>query len=310
MRNMSARLGIVTLLVGVAAQVAGIAGPRVAYADDPIFVDWTSLLPSMSDTYNPNSANECVAGKYTCVDKTIREMDRRFDPLATSCSHQAVFALSYLRTTETYRDTVNADNNFFVDTPFVNHEDAVFAKYYFQAYDNWAAGNRTAVPAAWNTAFDAAAGEQVSGSGNLFLGMNAHVNRDLPFVLAAIGIAFPDGTSRKPDHDKVNQFLNAVLDPLLGEEAARFDPAMDDAAGPLLLGYTSSFQVLAAWREMAWRNAERLVAAPDAASRASVAASIESYAATVAQSIKTAFAYTWPASSPASRDGWCAMNHG
>jgi len=91
----------------------------------------------------------------------------------------------------------------------------------------------------------------------VFLGMNAHVNRDLPFVLASIGLTFPDGTSRKADHDKVNQFLNDVLDPLLAEEVARFDASPDDARAPTLLGYTSSFQMLAAWRETAWRNAER-----------------------------------------------------
>jgi hypothetical protein len=311
-RGLQLRIGRRLLVMGLLAALltggAQLGGIGVASADDPVFVDWTSVLPSLSDAFDATSANDCVSGKPTCLAKTIREMQRRFDPLGQACSHNAVFALAYLRTTQTYgwaRDQAG----FFVDTPFVNHEDAVFAKYYFDAYDDWAAGRRATVPEAWLMAFDAAAGKRVSGSGNLFLGMSAHVNRDLPFVLAAIGLRFPDGTSRKPDHDKVNQFLNAVIDPLLAEEAARFDAAADDARDPLLFGYTSTFQLLAAWRETAWRNAERLVAAPDAASRAEVAQSIESYAAGVAQVLTAADAYNPPLTTSAERDGFCSTHN-
>jgi hypothetical protein len=135
--------------------------------------------------------------------------------------------------------------------------------------------------------------------------MNAHVNRDLPFVLAAIGLTKPDGSSRKADHDKVNEFLNAVLDPLLAEEAARFDEAADDSRDPLLLGYTTTFQLLAAWRESAWRNAERLVSAPTPAARAQVAQSIEDYAAGVAVTLRTGTSYRPPSTTRVARDAHC-----
>jgi len=298
------------ILVALVTTTTGvITGMPVAHADDPTFLDWTSVLPSFTDAFDPNSDNDCVAGKPTCIDKTIREMQRRFDPIAQACNHNAVFSLAYLRTTQTYK-WARDQEGFFVDTPYVNHEDAVFAKYYFDAYDNWAAGNRASVPQAWLIAFDAAANKQVSGSGNLFLGMSAHVNRDLPFVLAAIGLTFPDGTSRKVDHDKVNQFLNAVIDPLLAEEAARFDSSTDDARDPMLLGYTSTFQLLAAWRESAWRNAERLVNAPDAASRAQVAQSIEDYATGIQLTLKAAEAYAPPLTTTTARNTFCAAHNG
>jgi hypothetical protein len=192
----------------------------------------------------------------------------------------------------------------------VNHEDAVFAKYYFDAYDAWAdTSPSTATPGAWKIAFDAARDRKVSGSGNLFLGMNAHVNRDLPFVLAAIGLVAPDGSRRKPDHDQVNVFLNRVIDPLLTEAAARFDPSMDDAgAVPMNLGYTSTFQMLAAWREGAWRNAEALVNAPNAAARELVAQSIESSATLIARTLEAGTAYVAPLQTSASRDAYCMAN--
>ncbi|MCU1487144.1 MAG: hypothetical protein JWN67_3890 [Actinomycetia bacterium] len=301
--------GVRSIALAVAAAlVAGLlALAAPAHADEPLFVDWTSLLPSLTNTYEPSSANDCSAGRSSCVGKTIREMQRRFDPLAHACNPNAVFALAYLRTTQTY-EWARDQQGFFDDTPFVNHEDAVFARYYFDAYDDWAAGRRGEVPQAWLTALDAGAGHQVSGVGGLFLGMSAHVNRDLPYVLADIGLTYPDGSSRKADHDKVNQFLNAVLDPLLAEEAARFDPAVDDAHDPLLLGYTTMFQLLAVWREAAWRNAERLVSAPTPAARAQVAQSIEDYAAGMATTIKLATSYVWPLTTSASQDAYCSTH--
>lgn len=299
-------------IVVAGSLLAGIAGTGVATpvgATDPLFLDWSSLLPSLTDTYVASSENDCVSGKPNCLDVTIKEMERRFSPLAQACDHNAVFALAYLRTTQTY-GWARDQEGFFADTPFVNHEDAVFARYYFDAYDDWAAGRRSEVPKAWLTAFDAAAGHKVSGVGNVFLGMNAHVNRDLPFVLAAIGLTAPDGSSRKPDHDKVNQFLNAVINPLLAEEAARFDAGADDLADPLLLGYTTTFQMLAAWREMAWRNAERLVSAPDDSARTQVAQSIENYADVTAQTIKLATSYIWPLTTSKARDTYCTTHNG
>ena len=298
-----ARRAAVAVLV--LATLAG--GAPGAAADEPTFVDWSSLLPSLTTGYEPSSENDCVAGRDACLRHTIREMERRFRPLAEACDHNAVFALAYLRTTQTYGWARDQDG-FFADTPFVNHEDAVFARYYFDAFDDWEAGRRGEVPEAWRVAFDAAAGRKVNGTGNLFLGMNAHVNRDLPYVLAGIGLAFPDGSSRKADHDKVNEFLNAVLDPLLAEVGARFDPAADDARDPFLLGYTSAFQLLAAWREAAWRNAERLVQADSPTARALVEASIESYAATTARSIQLATGYVPLLTSSAGRDAHCLAN--
>ena len=127
------------------------------------------------------------------MDGVVTEMTNRFGDLANSCDHDAVFALVYLRTTEEYRRTVAADPLFFADTAYVNREDAVFADDYFEAYDGWHAGAGTA-PQAWAIAFEAAERREVSGGGNILLGMNAHINRDLPFALASMGLVHADGS--------------------------------------------------------------------------------------------------------------------
>jgi hypothetical protein len=235
-------------------------------------------------------------------------MQRRFDPLADSCDHDSIFALAYLRTTEEYRRTIE-DPTFFEDTAFVNHEDVVFARYYFDAFDAWHHGrHEEAVPPAWAIAFRAADDRAVTASGNLQLGINAHVQRDLPFVLAAIGLVKPDGSSRKTDHNRVNRFLNRVTDDLYAEIARRFDPTIDDLNLPTTIDEAALLQIIVGWRELAWRNAERLVSARSDWARASVAASIESLAATEADLLRLTFGYGLLGSS-ASRDAFC-MAHG
>jgi hypothetical protein len=293
----------------VCLAIAALAlAPAAARADDPPFVGWTDLLPGLTTEFQPSSENACNSGRTRCVDAIIREMGRRLDPLARTCNHDAVFSLGYLRTTEELRRAI-ADPAFFTDTPFVNHEAAVFARFYFDAYDNWHAGRRAEVPPAWAIAFQAAADRSVTGEGNLTLGISAHIQRDLPFVLAGIGLVKPDGSSRKPDHDRVNVFLNRVADDLYPEIARRFDPTIDDHDLPGPVDDTTVFQIIPTWREIAWRNAERLVSAPTPQARADVAASIESYAASQAQTIRLGFAYG-PLRNSAARDAYCAVNHG
>lgn len=63
----------------------------------------------------------------------IKKMERRYKPLAKRYDHDALFALSYLRTTETFLQTLNEIG--YDDQAAVIREDALFARYYFRAYD-------------------------------------------------------------------------------------------------------------------------------------------------------------------------------
>ena len=292
-------------LVALAALAFALALPAVASAEDAPFVGWSALLPGLSFPYDPSSPDDCSAGRVQCVDKTIREMTRRFDALA--CDHNAIFSLTYLRVTEEYRRTV--EGPFFDDTPFVNYEDGLFAHYYFAAFDAWAAGRIDQVPPAWRVAFNTAKARAVSATGDLLLGINAHVQRDLPLVLYSIGLARPDGTSRKADHDRVNIILNRVTDEIIAEIARRFDPTADDTDLPTSLDGAALFQLLAAWREKAWRNAELLAAAPTPAARELVVAAIERDAAMEARAIVVSTAYPPLIGGSAARDAFCGVHH-
>ena len=302
---MTARRLLRSSLIAVA--VCLVAFVPQAHADTTLYTPWSSMLPGWNDQYAPGSDNDCAAGRPSCLTVTLNEQLHIFTPNAQSCSHLAVFPLAYVRMTQTYGWT-RAQAGYYHDVPYMNHMDAVFAKYYTDAYYHWTGGTRTAVPQSWLYAFDAAQNKTVTGAGDLFLGMNAHINRDLPFVLYASGLVEADGSSGKSDYDAVEQWLNDDTAPLLAEAAQRFDPTIDDGTNPLVDYLT--FQMVSSWRENAWRNAEALASAPDATARALVAANIENNANTIAQGMLQSFAVNPLTGGNATRDAYCAVHNG
>jgi hypothetical protein len=295
-----------TVLLAAALALAGV--PAVASADllpiDPV-TEWETILPGLSPGYDPNDPNICKSGRPQCIDAVVWEMTRRYKPLASSCSHNALFSLLYLEVTKEVGRAVRTAGAF-DDARFITHEDAVFASYYFKAFDAFNRGDVVNTPGAWSVAFQAAKDHQVQGIGNLLLGMNAHINRDLPFVLYSIGLTAPDGTSRKPDHDRINTVLYQAYDPAIAAGARRFDPALSQYTGPN--SKDSGIQSVIAWREQAWRNAERLAWARSDLERAQITQQIEMAATLEAEAIKTAYAYP-PGQSSAARDAHCAVHY-
>ncbi|MDT3445914.1 MULTISPECIES: DUF5995 family protein [unclassified Pseudofrankia] len=290
----------------MAATAALGGGP--ARADTPVELTGVpAYRPSLSAWYTPGQIDHCLGGNPDCVPVTVARMDAILSQLAASCDHRAPFTLAYLRTTQQYQQAT-VTPGFFQDPAFVNVEDVFFASYFFSAYDDWNAGNTPAVPRAWQVAFSAARNGSVSGLGDILLGMNGHINRDLPYVLAGLGLVAPDGTSRHEDHERVNIFLNQVAESMLDEAAARFDPTINDLKSPYGITYAVFMQIIAGWREAAWINAWRLVSASTPGQRALVEASIEQTAAVIAVTLRTAFLYLPPQT--AFRDSYCASHHG
>lgn len=296
------------LLAAVAAALLAVPVASAPAQGDAVFVGWTAYLPGWTDEFIPTSENDCVAGRPTCLKATLKELSRINDANISTCSHNAVFSLAYLRMTQTYGWTREIPG-YYQDVPFANHQDAVFAKYYTDAFTNWSNGNRAAVPESWLIAFDAARDKKVTASGDLLLGMNAHINRDLAFVVAGVGTVAPDGSSRKPDYDKVEEWLATAAAPMSAESAARLDPTMDDSNESTGLVNGGVMQVVSLWRENAWRNAERLIMASTPAERAAVAASIEAQANTIAHNILATNSYT-PFNTTVARDQYCSVHNG
>jgi hypothetical protein len=243
----------------------------------------------------------CRRPSVRCVHRVVRRMTRRWRPLDRGCDHRAVFALTNLRTTEGLLRTLRRDRGYFQDFDYIVWEDVLFASYYFRAYDRYER-RRGFVPDAWRIAFDANRKGDANAGQDVLLGMNAHIQRDLPFVLARLGLRTAAGASRKPDHDKVNRILTRVLDPIQDELARRYDRFMGFSdAEPSPVDELSVLELLKSWREGAWRNAERLANAPSPAARELVKLSIEENARDWGRSIAAGGQPGYRSE----RDAWC-----
>lgn len=302
MQNLIAGLALSTACALLVAPAAPAQDPGPAYSD------WNPSQIGFPSNASASPRANCVHVSGHCIDRTIAEMYRRFNTVVPTCDDNDVFSLTYIRVTEDIRNAV--DDGFYPDEGWLNRQDAMFARTYFLAYDNYLAGRTELVPPAWRIAFDAGRDGSVKGIGNLLLSMNAHVNRDFPFILYHVGLADPQGRSYKEQHDSYNARLRALYRPLIDELSYRFDDSIDDYDVP---GTTADddalFDVLVAWRETAWQNAKRLAEAGSDAERRQVAASIEDYAVGQAEMIYAGSAYG-PGEGTEARDARCAANGG
>jgi hypothetical protein len=264
---------------------------------------WQAVITGMPAVADPLSTNICGNGSQACIDAVVAEMNRRFDTLDARCSHEAPFALIYLEVT---RGVGAQGAQRFRNQAYLNHLDAVFANLYFTAYDNWQSGHGERVPEAWRIAFGAADRGTVSVLGDILLGMNAHISRDLPFALARTGLRGPDGQSAEGDFNRVNGLLGSVTPATLEEEAKRYDPTLTASALAPARQYPMNLeQLLATWRSDSWRDAQRLLAARTPAQRAAVAQSIERGAAGRARLIAALTSNLVTGPSTAVRDAYC-----
>ena len=285
------------ICVGLMVALAGVTGIRPALAAP----SWSQIMKTFKAGWDPDSDNVCVRGDITCVEAVVAEMKRRNKLLMDRCDHNAVFSLLYLRTTQEYLRTVKNNPSYFNNTPFVNHEDALFALYYFRAYDDYHAGRMSKVPSAWKIAFDSAKEKSTTGGGDLLLGVSAHINRDLPYVLDDIDA--PGQPNGKADHDKVNEILQRVQTPAIEEAARRLDPTIDDTqVEGTRLDDDGFLQIVKNWREHAWRNAVLLSTDPTLATN-----KIETNA--TAQATTLATSNQADKAAVEQRDSYCALHH-
>jgi Family of unknown function (DUF5995) len=297
-------------LVWVAIGSACLVSPAVGYTPPPV-VPWETLLPPLPTTRNPHFTGVPGCGRATmrCLDTEVRRMDALRRRLG--CDHRAVFTTTYELLTEVLRASMRAHPHLFRDPKWVIGEDATFADLYFTAVSNYERGKP--LPQAWLIAFGAARQGDDNAVQDMLLGINAHVQRDMPYMLASVGLRAQNGTSHKHDHDVFNEVLNRAYPFVVDTITQRFDP-IEGLIAPRynpMLGFTGNItgdQLVQTWREQVWRNAELLLDAPDTAVRQLVEANIETNAATWARLIAT------PQFQPgyrAVRDAYCrAHNRG
>jgi Family of unknown function (DUF5995) len=290
------------IIIAVAAFLIVLAAPPAGAQSPTPNVPWTTVLPPAPGTptnVQPRPQRRCKRPTLRCVDSTMRLMRRLRDRLG--CNHRAVFADTYLLLTGELRRTLAREPRFFADRRYLIWQIVHFSDYYFRTIANDRAGRP--VPEAWRIAFEAADSDGANAGQDMLLGINAHVQRDMPHVVADLGVRMRSGASRKPDHDRGNEVLNRAYERIVADVARRYDPllfATNASWNPL--DNIAGLEAVKGWREGVWRNAERLLTARTAEERAFVDASIESNAATWARMIATPQMPGYRAQ----RDAYCA----
>jgi hypothetical protein len=204
---------------------------------------------------------------------TIAQMTAHYQDPALEPQNKP-FALLYLRTTEGMRDANNAGE--FSDPSFWDTEVIpTFASYYLDAYAAWKDGDKRQVDPAWRIAFRANPG-RLNCTQLLYLGINAHVNNDLAFVIEELGPRYT-----YPDHKHVDDVLAFRTRPVVYPEIQRdLCPGLFSETVP-----PGADTDIFAWRQLAWDNAQRLLAAPDDRERERIARQIRRHARDKAREI-------------------------
>jgi len=208
------------------------------------------------------------------VATVLDDMQRRIDAIPPAAAHRRIFAETYFRTTRAVGTAI--EDARFEDPDWVEKWDVVFADFYLRAYDADCAGTADSagtagtadssdssdsdsarVPRPWRLAFDAPA--DLPALRHVLLGINAHVNYDLPQALLAV-ISDDDFTDpvlmarRRRDHERID----AVLASRVAAEDDKLGPRtlLDRVLDPL--NRLGSKRFLKEARQKVWLNVEQL----------------------------------------------------
>ena len=270
-------------LLGTAAAIAVAPSPASAQVQYP-GIPWSDLLPPVASPsqQRPAGVAHCRNPGLHCVSNALHRLRLARDRFG--CDHRGVFATTYMTLTRTFRGMITEDPDMVRSRQYLFVEDALFANFYFRVLRAWERGDP--VPEAWRIALSTAESGSVFGAQDMLLGINAHVQNDMPFVIAALGVRTRNGETRKPDHDAVNAVLTQAYQPVVDAIRKRFDPSLDlTNPSQVVIDDVAGLEAVRGWREVVWRHAEQLVNAKTPEERAQVAQRIETYAGLTAQLI-------------------------
>jgi hypothetical protein len=186
-------------------------------------------------------------------------MRQRLEALPPNAGQRKPFLGAYLRTTEAVGTALR--DGAFEDPEWVERWDVAFAELYFTAHDADLSGDGAGVARPWRLAFSAPA--ELPALRHVLLGINAHVNYDLPQAMLAV-ISPPEFADteliarRRRDHERIDTVLASRVK---AEDAAIGDRRrpLDRALAPL--NRLGSKRFLREARQKVWHNVGELHAA-------------------------------------------------
>jgi Family of unknown function (DUF5995) len=157
----------------------------------------------------------------------------------------------------------------FEDSAWVSTLMQRFADYYFvalEAYENRAEDTSRV----WRQAHDAAQHQELHVLQNLLLGVNAHINYDLPLslydclCLEWANLDDAQRRSRQNDHETVNAIISSTIDTVqdtVVEPASPIMAIVDQVFGRMDEWLLS--QLIISWRHDVWNVAMQMLEAPE-----------------------------------------------
>ncbi len=188
------------------------------------------------------------------IDELIARMAALLEPLQASGDQRRYFHATYQRTTIAVAEAIGHGG--FADPGWVERWDVAFADLYLGALEAALAGRRPSRP--WEIAFGAPA--DLPALRHVLLGMNAHINYDLPQALVAVisDEEFGDEAlvgRREADHQAIDGVLASRV-AAEGEQLAQLTgppPLLDRLLEPFSRLGTQRF--LREARAKVWANA-------------------------------------------------------
>jgi hypothetical protein len=197
-----------------------------------------------------------MASTHDGITEMVARMQQRLEALPPELTHRRIFLGTYLRTTQAVGAAIHRAG--FEDPDWVEAWDVAFAELYLDAHDGDIAGKPVARP--WQLAFEAPA--DLPPLRHVLLGINAHVNYDLPQALLAV-ISDADFTDpalmdrRRRDHERIDEVLASRVgaeDDELAASGAKV--VLDRLLTPL--NRLSSRRFLREARQKVWHNTAEL----------------------------------------------------
>ena len=191
---------------------------------------FTGREPRRWDTRLPHS---CLTGAMSLHGPLIARMQEIDDRLVADNDERRHFHGAYLRSTKSAM--ADADAGRFIDPAWAELWGIAFANLYLEAFTAWEEGNETPEP--WQVAFAASKDHGIPPLRHVRLGINAHINYDLPQALLAVitDDEFADPVvleRRAADHEHVD----AILVKRVAEEDKRMEAVEEPATAPASTG--------------------------------------------------------------------------
>ena len=135
------------------------------------------------------------------VAEGLAALERQFEAMR---DRRSLFVTTYIATTRTIGQWI--DRGIFQDGGATTRYVVAFANAYRRALSDYTTGERARVPVAWQQAFDACDRADRSVFQCLMLGINAHMNRDLPHAVIAAEVDVNSADCYR-DYERIDDVL-------------------------------------------------------------------------------------------------------